>query len=522
MLHFSPLKIWLVILVCLISITFSSANFVDSSKKSLPPYSFLPDSKVNFGLDLRGGSHLLLKINFDYYIQEQLKSLQNELKREFIEQRVYALPMIEGSKIVATVKDEDAVKKVKKIVKKYDSDIEIDYSGDQLKLFYSDSKRIKIQQDLVAQSIEIVRRRVDETGTKEPIIQAQGDNEILLQMPGVNNPEEIKDLLGKTAKLTFHFVMDQAVIDSGVIGKAFDYDVEKLQDAKGRVYVIKTPVILSGDMLVDANATYYEGQPAVAFRFNSVGTRKFAEITAENVGRIFAIVLDGKVVTAPKINSIISAGSGVISGSFTTEEAKEVALLLRAGALPAPLKVVEERTVGPSLGADSIHYGTNAALYGFGLVALFMIIFYGFFGLIANFALIINITLILTTLSFLGATLTLPGIAGIVLTMGMSVDSNVLIFERIKEEMRSNKKILSAVEAGFSQAFRTITDSNITTLIIALFLYIFGSGPVRGFAVTLSIGIVSSMFSAILLTRMIIVLWIKYRSKRYPIQSLPI
>jgi protein-export membrane protein SecD len=232
--------------------------------------------------------------------------------------------------------------------------------------------------------------------------------------------------------------------------------------------------------------------------------------------------LDGKIVTAPKINSIISGGAGVISGSFTTQEAKQVALLLRAGALPAPLEVIEERTVGPSLGADSIRAGTTAALYGFGLVALFMIIFYRFFGLIANFALIINISLILTALSLLGATLTLPGIAGIVLTMGMAVDSNVLIFERIKEEVRGNKKMLSSIDAGFSQAFRTIIDSNITTLIIALFLYIFGSGPVRGFAVTLSIGILASMFSAILLTRMMIVFWIKYRSKRYPIQSLPI
>jgi protein-export membrane protein SecD len=522
MLHFSPLKIWSIVFVCVFAILFSLPNFVDSNKKNLPPYNLLPSNKVNLGLDLRGGSHILLQIDFDYYIQEQLKSLQNELKREFIEKRVYTLPMIEGSKIIASLRDESAVKKVKKIVRRFDSDIEVEYESGSVKLFYSDKKRVKMQQDLVAQSIEIVRRRVDETGTKEPVIQARGNNQILLQMPGVNNPEEIKDLLGKTAKLTFHFVVDQAVVDSGVIGKYFDYDVKRLPDSQGRYYLIKTPVILSGEMLIDANATYYEGEPAVAFRFNSVGTRKFAEITAENVGRVFAVVLDGKIVTAPKINSIISGGAGVISGSFTTQEAKQVALLLRAGALPAPLEVIEERTVGPSLGADSIRAGTTAALYGFGLVALFMIIFYRFFGLIANFALIINISLILTALSLLGATLTLPGIAGIVLTMGMAVDSNVLIFERIKEEVRGNKKMLSSIDAGFSQAFRTIIDSNITTLIIALFLYIFGSGPVRGFAVTLSIGILASMFSAILLTRMMIVFWIKYRSKRYPIQSLPI
>jgi len=262
-------------------------------------------------------------------------------------------------------------------------------------------------------------------------------------------------------------------------------------------------------LLIDAGVTFHEGLPAVSFRFNDAGARKFGEITKNNIGKFFAIVLDGKVVTAPRINSVINQGSGVISGNFTTAEANEVALLLRAGALPAPLKIIEERTVGPSLGLDSIKSGSLAVIAGLVFVAAFMLLFYGLFGMIANIAMLINISIILAVLSLLGATLTLPGIAGIVLTMGMSVDANVLIFERIKEELRDKKSIFSALEQGFDQAFRTITDSNVTTLIVAFFLYAFGNGPIKGFAVTLSIGIISSMFSAIILTRMMIVIWIK-------------
>ncbi|MFT6346571.1 MAG: preprotein translocase subunit SecD [Myxococcota bacterium] len=297
--------------------------------------------------------------------------------------------------------------------------------------------------------------------------------------------------------------------------------MRRIQDTEGRRYSINKTPILTGDLLVDANATFYEGEPAVSFKFNYIGARKFAEITTNNIGRVFAIVLDGEIITAPKINSVIAGGTGVISGSFTTEDANNLALLLRAGALPAPIKIMEERTVGPSLGADSIRYGTNAAIYGFILVALFMVVFYGFFGVIANIALVVNISLILSALSWFGATLTLPGIAGIILVIGMAVDANVLIFERMKEEVRANnKKIIVAIDTGFSQAFRTIVDSNITTLIIASLLYIFGSGAIRGFAVTLIIGILASMFSAIILTRTIISMWIKYRKS--PLQNLPI
>ena len=524
MLRFSPLKAFLVLIVCLIAIIYSLPNFISEPKKEAAPYSYLPNNKVNLGLDLRGGAHLLLQVNFEYYLKEQLGNLSDSLKKDFIESGLSSssetISDSKNSKIIFTFLENNSIDKAKKLIRKSDRDINIDTDGNKISLSYSDTHLVKMQQDLIKQSIEIVRRRIDETGTKEPIIQAQGSNRILLQVPGIRNPQEIKDLLGKTAKLTFHFVVDRSV-DGKFAENSLDYDTTKIQDAEGRSYLIKKDPILTGDLLVDANATFYDGLPAVAFKFNYIGAKKFAEITTNNIGRIFAIVLDGKIITAPKINSVISGGTGVISGSFDTDSANNLALLLRAGALPAPIAIIEERTVGPSLGADSIRYGTTAALYGFALVATFMFVFYGFFGIIANIALIINVAMILTLLSWLGATLTLPGIAGIVLSMGMAVDGNVLIFERMKEEVRNgNKKIIASIDAGFSQAFRTITDSNVTTLIIAFLLYAFGSGAIRGFAVTLAIGILSSMFSSIVLTRTIIAMWIKYR--KFPLQKLPI
>ena len=508
MAYFSKWKILVTILVCAFAIVFSAPNFIpNNSPANSLLAKFLPKNKVSLGLDLRGGSHLLLQIDSDFYLKEQLSNLKDEIKKEFREKQIRAIPSLDSAKINISLSDEESLDKAKKIIKKISRDIEIEKNGNNLELYFSDQKLIQIRQNLIAQSIEIVRRRVDETGTKEPTIQAQGSDRILLQVPGAQNPEEIKNILGKTAKMTFHFVADEALNND----KFSSLDIERLPDSMGRIYPIKKQVILSGDLLVDASPTYHEGKPAVSFRFNDVGTKKFAEITKENIGGIFAIILDGKVVTAPRINTAITQGSGVISGNFTVKEASDVALLLRAGALPAPLTIIEERTVGPSLGSDSIKYGTIACLAGLALVWVFMLIFYGSFGMIANVALFINIALILTFLSLIGATLTLPGIAGIVLTMGMSVDANVLIFERMKEERKNHKSILATIDAGFSQAFRTITDSNITTLIVALFLYIFGNGPVRGFSVTLSIGILSSMFSAIMLTRMIISLWVKLK-----------
>ena len=503
MLFFSRWKTLSILFICLVSIYLSLVNaFPEDSKIS----KIFPNDKINLGLDLRGGSQLLLQIDFDFYIKEKLENLKNDLKSDFRKEKIRALPTLRDKKITFLVKDIESLKKAKKIIKKFDKDATVNVTNDsKVEISFSNQQIIVMGQNLIAQSIEIVRRRIDETGTKEPTIQAQGNDRILVQVPGLENPAQIKSLLGQTAKMTFHFVEQ---------GNSLDKDVVKMTDPEGKIYFINKKIILSGDLLVDASTTYYEGQPAVSFRFNNAGTRKFAEITKNNIGRVFAIVLDDKVVTAPRINSIINQGSGVISGSFTINEANNVALLLKAGALPAPLKVIEERTVGPSLGLDSVMSGIYASIAGMIFVIIFMMLFYKFFGLIANIGLIVNIALILSVLSLIHGTLTLPGIAGIVLTMGMAVDANVLIFERIKEELKSNRSLIIAVDNGFSQAFRTILDSNITTLIATILLYAFGNGPVRGFAVTLSIGILSSMFSAVMLTRLIISLWIRYKKPR--------
>lgn len=507
MLNFSKTKIALIIFVCLLSLYIALPSFVAGSSNVYVQKlnSFLPKDKVNLGLDLRGGSQLMLEVDFDYYINEQMNNLREEIKNSLREESMSAVFAQSGEKISILFDDYIAKEEAIKVITKLARNIEIDEDDKKIEIYFSAAEKNIIRQNLIKQSIEIVRRRIDETGTREPTIQAQGADRILLQVPGIKDSSELKAILGKTAKLTFHFVSDSS---------SFGADIMQVSDRSGNVYPIKKDIILSGDLLVDASATYHEGEPAVSFRFNALGSKKFAEITAKNIGKLFAIILDGQVVTAPRINTVINQGSGVISGNFTAQEANEVALLLRAGALPAPLKIIEERTVGPSLGADSIKSGAIASIAGLVFVTIFMAIFYGTFGVIANIAMAINIIILFACLSLLNATLTLPGIAGIVLTLGMAIDANVLIFERIKEELRAKKPIYAAIEQGFNQAHRTIIDSNLTTLIVAFFLYIFGNGPVKGFAVTLSIGIIASMFSAILLSKMIIVLWLKRNRSR--------
>ena len=503
MLIFSKLKIFIINSLCLLAIYFSLPTFLlnnEIANKNSQLKSIIPNNKVNLGLDLQGGSQLLLEIDVASYISDQVEILKDETKNVFYEESIRTLVEKVDNKIIFNITNEDEKQNAKKLIRKLSKQVEISEDNGQFQVYFSDGELKNIKQNLIKQSIEIVRRRVDANGTKEPTIIAQGDKRILLQVPGVQNSQELKEVLGKTAKMTFHLASNES---------SSTFDSIQVFDNTGNSFLLNKEVILSGDLLVDASATYFEGKPAVAFRFNSLGSRKFAQITTDNIGKIFAIVLDGKVITAPVINTVINQGSGVISGNFTTQEAGQVALLLRAGALPAPFTVVEERSVGPSLGSDSISSGKIASLMSLVLIAIFMILFYGIFGFIANIALFVNIAIIISFLSMLGATLTLPGIAGIVLTMGMSVDANVLIFERIKEELSSKKSLLASVEQGFSQAYRTILDSNLTTLIVAFFLYVFGNGSVKGFAVTLSIGIMSSMFTAILLTRMLISIWLK-------------
>lgn len=505
MLNFSKLKIFSIIFICLFAIYFSAPSLLFNNTKL---QKIIPDHKINLGLDLKGGSQLLLKVDFDYYVKEQIKNLKNEIKTEIRNNSYRAVAQEINRNISVKFYDFKQKKSIKKMLRNINKDLDITENNDNFTISFSAKQLERFQKNLISQSIEIIRRRIDENGTKEPTIQAQGRDRILLQVAGVHNSSEVKNILGTTAKMTFHFVSDETFRGNRNT-RLIDPKYMSIKDEEGRTYFVEKDVALSGELLVDANPTYYEGQPAVSFRFNQSGTRKFAKITAENIGKFFAIVLDNKVITAPRINSVINQGNGVISGNFTTKEASDLALLLRAGALPAPLKIIEERTIGPTLGRDSINSGTYASIISLVIISLVMIFIYRSFGFIANLALLINILLIISILSLIGATLTLPGIAGIALTMGMSVDANVLIFERIKEELRNKNSVFLALENGFSQAFRTILDSNITTLIIALFLYIFGTGPVKGFAVTLSVGIISSMFCAILLSRMIIVLWVR-------------
>jgi protein-export membrane protein SecD len=374
--------------------------------------------------------------------------------------------------------------------------------------------------DVLSRSVEIVRRRIDETGTREPSIQREGDTRILVQLPGLRDPERIKSLLGKTAKLTFRFVDDEVRpgVDPVPAGSELLPVAPSERSGGEKELVVRKRVMVSGDTLVDAQATFQNNAPVVSFRFDTTGAKRFGDATRDNVGKRFAIVLDNQVISAPVIREPILGGSGVISGQFTVQQVQDLSLLLRAGALPAPLTIIEERTVGPGLGADSIAAGKIASILGMAFVVIFMAITYGLFGLLADVALLVNLVLILAALSALQATLTLPGIAGIVLTIGMAVDANVLIFERIREEVRSGRGPVSAIDAGYKRALTTIVDSNLTTLIAAVLLFQFGTGPVKGFAVTLTIGLVTSMFTAIMLTRLLVVFWLRQRRP----QALPI
>jgi preprotein translocase subunit SecD len=410
--------------------------------------------------------------------------------------------------------------KAKDSLRQMDNDLDVAASNGAFTLHVSDAKIAERKRAAMDQSIEIVRRRIDETGTREPSIQRQGDNRIIVELPGVDDPERIKNLLGQTAKLTFQFVDETASVADASAGR-LPPGTELLPstEEQGRMYVVEKRIMVSGDTLVDAQPNFQNGnEPVVSFRFDSAGGRRFGEATRENVGHLFAIVLDGKVISAPVIREPILGGSGVISGHFSVQSAQDLALLLRAGALPAPIKILEQRTVGPGLGADSIKAGATASLIGLALVVVFFVMAYGLFGIFANIALFFNIALIFAILSILQATLTLPGIAGIVLTIGTALDANVLVFERIREEIRLGRSPVPAVDAGYSRALSAIIDANMTTLIAAILLFIFGSGPVKGFAVTLSIGIVTSIFSAVMTARLIVVTWLRIKKpKEIPI-----
>ena len=508
MLQFQLWKKLLVVAIAFLGIVYALPNVIGSDNGAR----FLPGKKINLGLDLQGGSHLLLRVDIDSVQRERLVNLGEAIRRDFRSEKVRFNGLsVSENEVVLNVRDEEDVAKAKQIFSDFGSNYSTKNDGRAFKIAFNVAGLASMQTGTVDQSIEIIRRRLDPEGTKEPIIQRQGLDRILVQLPGVDDPEAVKRLLGRTAKLTFQLVdMQMTAAEAIQRGRTPPGTIlMKSASDDGRKYLIEKRVMVSGEMLDGATANFDQNnRPAISFNLNSNGARRFGKVTGENIGRPFAIVLDGQVVSAPTIQSQIF-GSGQITGDFSVAETNELALVLRAGALPAPLIILEERSIGPGLGADSISAGKIATVIGLILVAVYMALSYGFFGSLAVVALAVNILLIIAALSALQATLTLPGIAGIVLTMGMAVDANVLVFERIREELAKGRSAVAAIDSGYQKAISTIIDSNLTTLFAALFLYIFGAGPIKGFAVTLGIGITTSMFTAVMVTRLFIVIWVE-------------
>ena len=508
MLVFESWKKILVVVVLLAGAFYAAPNITGPN--------ILPTQPVNLGLDLQGGSHLLMRADMDAVVKERMAGLSEDIRLSLRDEKLRFKNLTDTDNSVEfSLRDSADIARRDALLAGYTPEYEVIHDGLNTTITLSDGGYQLLRQNTVEQAIEIIRRRLDPDGTKEPVIQQQGAERVLIQLPGVDDPERIKTLLGQTARLTFQMV-DLRMTAQEAQSKGRTPPGAVLlpsYDEEGVAYVVEKRVVVSGDELENATAGFDQNnRPAVNFTLSASGGRKFGQATGANIGRPFAIILDGKVVSAPTIQAQIFT-QGQITGSFSVQESNDLALVLRAGALPAPLIVIEERSIGPGLGADSVAAGQIAAVIGLILVAVFMVATYGLFGIFANVALLANIILILGGLSAIGATLTLPGIAGIVLTMGMAVDANVLVFERIKEEMMRGRNVRSAIEAGYNRAIATILDANLTTLFAALFLYIFGSGPVRGFAVTLSIGIVTSLFTAILVTRLFVVLWAN-RSKK--------
>ena len=486
---------------------------------------FLPSALVNLGLDLRGGAHLLAEVQVsDVYasrMQAMWPEVRNALRAERAVIGTIRLQPSEPDRLEVKISQPEGTERAIEVVRSLarpvvsvssvgETDIVVSAQDGVLQVQLSEAEKLATDDRTVKQALEIIRRRIDEVGTREPTIQRQGTSRILIQVPGIGSASELKAIIGTTAQLTFQPVLGRA---SGVDAPAGSgNEILPSLDEEGVFFKLEKAPVVTGEELVDAQPSFDQnGRPAVSFRFNTSGARKFGNYTAENIGNPFAIVLDDEVISAPVIQSHIAGGSGIITGRFTVEETTNLAVLLRAGALPAGLDFLEERTIGPELGADSIQAGKLACVVAFAAVLGFMILSYGLFGVFANIALIVNVGLIFGLLSLIGATLTLPGIAGIVLTIGMAVDANVLIFERIREELKSARGPARAIELGYEKALSAILDANITTFITAVILFAMGSGPVRGFAITLGLGILTSVFTAIFVTRLMIVVWFENR-----------
>ena len=507
----SKIKVTLIFISVIIGFIYATPNFISNLRHSDVP-NFLPGKTINLGLDLKGGSYLLLKADMDVVFAEKLEFLMSDIRSSLRKAKVgYRKLNITNQKISFQKRSLNSNINIKDIILKINSNLLVNEKDKVFTIEFSKINKDKIIKSTMAQAIEIVRRRIDETGTNEPTIQQQGVDRIIVQLPGLEDPGRIKRLLGKTAKLNFQLahptIISEDIRKGGVAPPGFSI----LEDDKdpNLLYMINKRVMVSGEMLKDASSSFdRNNSPSVSFQLTALGGKKFGRVTGKNIGRDFAIVLDGKVVSAPTIQSQIFS-SGQITGNFSLQETNDLALVLRSGALPAPMIILEERSVGPGLGSDSISSGKIASLFGIIAVMTFMILTYGSFGVFANIALFCNIVFIIALLSMLQATLTLPGIAGIVLTMGMAVDANVLIFERIKEEYKVGRKIYDAIESGFEKAVSTIIDANLTTLFAAIALFSFGSGPIKGFSVTLMIGIVTSMFTAIIITKYLVLFYVK-------------
>ena len=497
MLNFSKINILAIYLIFFFISIFSFFNFQGKDNLIL-------DKKINLGLDLQGGSYLLLEINSDTLVQEKIQTKVIPLKKIFRDNNLnYSEFKINKKSLSFKINDFDKFEliffsKKNNLVNPYIDNLrsfELDFKrlkDNKIEIFFSKFGLLTINNSALKQSIEIVRRRIDDVGTKEPTILQRGEKRILVELPGLKDPERIKNLLGKTAKLNFRLVNENS-----------EFGVDELVSENGENLKVSKRIVMSGENLIDAQPSIknQNNEPTVSFTLDRLGAQKFGRATTDNVGKRLAIVLDNNIISAPNINEPITSGNGMISGNFTFQEATDLALLLRSGALPTPLNIVEERTVGPDLGEDSIKSGIISLIVGFCLVILFMIFKYKLFGLVANTALIANLLMLVGVLTILEATLTLPGIAGIILTVGMAVDANVLIFERIKEELKTEKSIIHAFDTGYTKAKITVLDANITTLIAAIILFAFGSGPVKGFAITLGIGIITTLFTAYFLAR---------------------
>ena len=508
MLYFSKLKIYSVIIFTLLLSYFTASNFFKYDDNFF-------SRNINLGLDLQGGSYLLLEIDSKPVVIQQLQNKLIQLKKYFKEKKIILKNIVlqDNEKIYFTV-DRDQIEETKSILDNDDSEINpyfqqfkshqfnIENLENEFILSFSKYGLIQLKNSSQNQAIEIVRRRVDEVGTNEPNILKQGNNRILVELPGLEDPGRIKSLLGKTANLTFRFITQN---EEETFGTEKLFYEDGTQEA-----IVSKRIVLSGDNLIDAQPKMdnQTNQTVVSFNLDRVGAKKFAKATTTGVGKRLAIILDGKIISDPSIIEPIIGGSGQITGNFTFQSATDLALLLRSGALPAPLNIVEERTVGPDLGQDSINAGILSLIIGFVLVVVFMIYKYKVFGLIANIALIFNLFLLVGILTLFEATLTLPGIAGIILTVGMAVDANVLIFERIKEEIQSEKNQILAFDSGYTKSKTTILDANITTLIAAIILFVMGSGPVKGFSVTLSVGIITTLFSVYFIARLLTALYV--------------